>query len=122
MLFNPKLQETSGSSVTQQTAVSQPNIVGGIADAVSQVSSIFTKVNKAEEEGASAGFMSSYTQELTRIAARVQQDPSFTANNGSSEAQRAYTKALTHPLAKGNAKAMGDVYNQINGITQKQER
>ena len=117
MLFNPKLQETSGSSVTQQTAVSQPNIVGGIADAVSQVSSIFTKVNKAEEEGASAGFMSSYTQELTRIAARVQQDPSFTANNGSSEAQRAYTKALTHPLAKGNAKAMGDVYNQINGIT-----
>jgi len=117
MLFNPKLQDTSGSSVTQQTAVSQPNIVGGIADAVSQVSSIFTKVNKAEEEGASAGFMRSYTQELTRIAARVQQDPSFTANNGSSEAQRAYTKALTHPLAKGNAKAMGDVYNQINGIT-----
>jgi autonomous glycyl radical cofactor GrcA len=117
MLFNPKLQETSGSSVTQQSAVQQPNIVGGIAQAVGQVSSIFSEVSKAKEKGATNNFLDQFTSDLTRISNREQQDPNFSSNDANSAVERLYTKAISNPRGRGSVMELGKIRNSINQVT-----
>ena len=116
-LFNPKLQETSGSSVTQQSAVQKPNIAGGIANVIGETASIFSGINKAKEEGATSGFLDKFTQDLTRISMREQQDENFSSNNANSEVERLYTQALMNPRGRGLVKELGKIRNSINEVT-----
>ena len=117
MLFNPKLQETSGSSVTQQSAVQQPNIAGGVAQVIGQASSIFSEVSKARDAGATNNFLDQFTSELNRISNREQQDASFSANDANSEVQRLYTKAISNPRGRGLVTELGKIRNSINQVT-----
>ena len=116
-LFNPKLQETSGSSVTQQSAVQKPNIAGGIANVIGETASIFSGINKAKEEGATSGFLDKFTQDLTRISMREQQDDNFSSNNANSEVERLYTQALMNPRGRGQVKELSKIRNSINEVT-----
>ena len=87
-LFNPKLQETSGSSITQQQAVQTPNIIGAVADAVQQTSSIFSEVGKAKEVAANNSLVGSFTQSLGLIAKRVEQDPNYSSLQGTKQLRK----------------------------------
>jgi hypothetical protein len=116
-LFNPKLQETSGSSVTQEGAVQTPNIVGEVANVVQQSASIFAEVGKAKEEGASNSFLGSFTQQLGRIAERAEQQADYSNEDAERDGKRLYTKAITNSRGAGLVKDITKIWKGVSETT-----
>ena len=116
-LFNPKLQETSGSSVTQQQAVQTPNVIGAVADVVQDTSSIFSEVSKAKEEGASTGLVTSFTQSLGLIAKRVEQDPNYSSLQGTKDSRALYNSTISQATGAQNITEITKSYKAVNDVT-----
>jgi len=114
-LFNPKLQETSGSSVTQQSAVQTPNIIGELANVVQQTSSIFTEVGAAKQKASQASAIGSFNQELSLIAESVNQGlmtPAAAATAG----RTIYAKFVSNnPQLAGDA---AKAYKSVSDVTE----
>lgn len=109
-LFNPKLQETSGSAVTPKQAPVKANIVAEVANTVGKVSSIFSEVGVAKQQGELAGF----NQDLVRLSSAV--------NQGKMSKQSAATTAKTlHAQAilanPALAKEFNAAYKGVSGVT-----
>ena len=125
-LFNPKLQETSGSSVTQQSAVQKADVIGGLANVVQQASSIFAEVGAAKQEAGQASALGGFNQELSLIAESVNQGlmtPAAAATAGRSK----YAKFVANnPQLAGDAskayKGVSDVTGAFDEKESEQER
>lgn len=125
-LFNPKLQETSGSSVTQQSAVQKADVVGGLVNVVQQASSIFAEVGAAKQQAVQASALGGFNQELSLIAESVNQGlitPAAAATAGRSK----YAKFVSNnPQLAGEAskayKGVSDVTGAFDEKESEQQR
>ena len=125
-LFNPKLQETSGSSVTQQSAVQKADVIGGLANVVQQTSSIFAEVGAAKQQAGQASALGGFNQELSLIAESVNQGlmtPAAAATAGRTK----YAKFVSNnPQLAGEAskayKGVSDVTGAFDEKESEQQR
>jgi len=116
-LFNPKLQETSGSSITQQQAVQTPNVIGAVADVVQQTSSIFSDVKKAKDTATNNSLVGSFTQSLALIAKRVEQDPSYSSLQGTKDSRALYNNTISQANGPQNIQDITKSYKSIKEVT-----
>jgi len=113
-LFNPKLQETSGSSVTQQSAVQKADVVGGLVNVVQQASSIFAEVGAAKQQAGQASALGRFNQELSLIAESVNQGLMTPAAAVTAGRSKYATFVSNNPqLAGGASKA----YKGVSDVT-----
>ena len=113
-LFNPKLQETGGSSVTAKAAPQKPNIAGEVAKVIDTSASIFAKVGAAKQEGANNSVLAEFNQELVRLSEGVNQG-AISSTAAATASRTKYAQFVSqHPQLAGE---FSKAYKGVNDTT-----
>ena len=113
-LFNPKLQETGGSSVTAKAAPQKPNIAGEVAKVIDTSASIFAKVGAAKQEGANNSVVAEFNQELVRLSEGVNQG-AISSTAAATASRTKYAQFVSqHPQLAGE---FSKAYKGVNDTT-----